>query len=1495
MKRIIVCLFSVVLVFFSYGQSKEKIVPHSVLQSPAICIFNQWERPVADAWQSVISKAGSYSEKSTWKIYSELNDELGQIHKRVQFYYNGVAVELSTAIVHQQDGWMLSFNGDLVPEDLLAGKLVLTEEEALKKALNFLPSEHYYWQNPEQNKALQYATGNNDTSFYPKATLKYCPKNFQLNGIHRLAYTFAIYSEEPLSGKRIYVDAENGEILASEDLICHVEVKGSAVTKYSGNRSIQTDSTAPGAYRLREAGRGKGIETYNLKTSTNYATGVDFTDADNVWNNVNGAKDEVATDAHWGAEMTYDYFMKEHNRNSFDANGAKILSYVHYSANYNNAFWDGVRMTYGDGNGTTFTPLTAIDVCGHEITHAVTTNTAGLVYSYESGALNESFSDVFGNSVEIWARPSQWNWRIGEDITPSKNGIRSMLNPNLFSHPKFYKGVSWYGGTADNGGVHTNSGVQNYWYYLIANGAKGTNEKGWTFQIDTLGIVKAGKIAYRNLSVYLTKNAQYADARTFSIMSASDLYGQCSKEVIAVTNAWWVCGVGAKYDSGFVKANFLGDTLACTTGKALKFINLSDNFISCRWDFGDGNTSTSNNPTNTYNNFGKYSVKLVARSCFKSKYDSITRVQYVKIDSTIDICNGVKLPMTGTDSAIRCWGFVYDDGGEGNYGALKQVNFKLKVPGADSIRFRFLVMDYENGFDSVVVFKNSISWANKIGRYTGTTLPFAGNWTAIKGDALWFRQYSDPLLEGKGFKMQFIGIRPALSLDLGNDTGICYGDSVNIKPVVKGGYAPNFLYAWGDGQVTGSIKVAPLSSRKYYLTVKDACTGKSVRDSIAITVRAPLKVKLGKDTIVCKGRSVKLDAIPSGGLSAVYSYNWNNGLPSLKTQTVTPLITTTYRVILNDGCTDKPDTAYRIIFVKPALQAKITAGATPVCIGKTVNLTAAGSGGDTAGYSYTWNNGLGTGSSKTITLTDTTKVILTLSDGCTIANSKDSVQLFTFPALRIQKHSDTNICRGTSVNLKTVLTGGKGSGYNYLWKGGQTTSNLAVTPVANGWYVVTGFDACSPSVKDSIQVTLHSPLSINRIKDTTLCSGQSLSLNMLVSGGRSSSLDIKWIPSSVSGLNPTLSPAPGVQKYIAIATDACTVKEDSCIFNLTMLQPLTAGLIISPSPVCEGDSVSISVSVSGGKTATRTWSLDGAPISWLNNKQKPLSTHNYVLSVTDGCSVPSSANFNLTVNTRPAVTFSTGDYICVGDTASFTHFCSQPVKLTWIFGKGDSLDGTGSGKVIRRVYTKPGVYSFTARSTTPQGCSQLHQINQPTNLLYVLQAPVASFSPDANIVNIQSPLVLFTDKSKNCNNWNWNFGDGNLSTTAGSVSHSYSDTGRFKVQLIVDTMGVCYDTTYAYIWVRNKYEVFLPTSFSPNDDGRNDRYVPYMTGVKSFELHIYDRWGNKVFETNNLAKMWDGRGKDGKYLQAEVFVVSLIARDNDGYRHEERGTITIVR
>ena len=93
--------------------------------------------------------------------------------------------------------------------------------------------------------------------------------------------------------------------------------------------------------------------------------------------------------------MTYDYFMLVHNRNSIDGNGFMLRSYIHYSNSYNNAFWDGQRMTYGDGDGSVFTPLTALDICAHEVAHGLTSNTAALVYQNESGALNESFSDIF--------------------------------------------------------------------------------------------------------------------------------------------------------------------------------------------------------------------------------------------------------------------------------------------------------------------------------------------------------------------------------------------------------------------------------------------------------------------------------------------------------------------------------------------------------------------------------------------------------------------------------------------------------------------------------------------------------------------------------------------------------------------------------------------------------------------------------------------------------------------------------------------------------------------------------------------------------------------------------------------------------------------------------------------------------------------------------------------------------------------------------------------
>ena len=1489
----ILFILSVLWVIPVFGQNTFPTnLKHRNLPTPSLLVFPESNRPAFEQWNVIVKKMAGYGEASQWKIYSTLKDELEQTHHRAQLYLNGIPSELSTLILHEKNGQLLSINGDLVPESYFEGKPILTRDQCREKALQYMPATLYYWQDEGQNAILKQLSGKPDTTYFPTGTSMYCPKDFRLENKHKLAWKFDIYALEPLGGKSIFVDAQTGEILAAQDLILHTEVTGTAVTAYSGTQKIQTDSTAPTTFRLREFKRGKGIETFNMRKGTSYGAAVDFLDADNNWNNVNANKDEVATDAHWGAEMTYDYFDKEHSRNSFDGNGAKIISYVHYGNNYNNAFWNGSYMTYGDGNGSLFTPLTALDVCGHEIAHAVTTYTANLVYSYESGALNESFSDIFGNTIEIWARPSKWSWRIGEDMTPSKNGIRSMTNPNLFSHPKFYKGVSWYAGAGDNGGVHYNSGVQNYWYYLIANGSKGTNEKGWAFQIDSLGIVKAGKIAYRNLSVYLTKNSQYADARTYSIMAAADLYGQCSKEVIAVTNAWWVCGVGNKYDSGYVKANFTGDTLACRTGKTLNFLNLSDNYKSSQWYFGDGNGSVLNNPSNTYNSYGKFNVKLVVTSCFKNKKDSITRVQYVKIDSTYDICNAVLLPKLGTDSAIRCQGFVYDDGGEGNYGALKVVNFKLKIPGADSIRFRFRVLDYENGYDSIVLFRNSISWPNKIGRYTGSVLPFAGAWQTIKADAIWFRQYTDPLVEGKGFKLEFAGIRKPLTINAGNDTTICYGDSLVLNPIANGGYVPDYRFFWKHGDTRAKAVVKPITKTKYYLTLTDICTGKTATDSIVVDVRPPLKVTLGKDTVICKGRSVKLTATTTGGVSSAYQYSWNQGLPNGVANTVSPAVTTKYMVVVNDGCTERPDTAYRTIWVKPELKVKITAGATPVCIGKSVSLSAAGSGGDTSGYTYSWNNGLGTGASKTITLTDTQIVIVTLTDGCTILPAKDTITLYTHPALRLKLSNDTIICRGSQVILNASLSGGKGSGYTYTWNNGKTTGNITETPTSAQWYTVIGSDNCSPLVKDSVKVDRLPALSLSKFKDTTICDGQTVNVKLIATGGKSNAYNVSWNPGGQSGLNVTLNPpSAGITRYTAVLSDGCTQLNDTTAFNVTRLLPLGGSIAATPAAVCQGDSLTLTLTQTGGKIAGYQWTIDGVPVAWTKLRTDPGFTRSYNYTLTDGCSAPFTTSANVVVHPKPNAVVTTDiNDICAGDRVQFSFVSADAAKAFWIFGPKDSANATTGP--YTRIFKNAGSYFATLRVTTSNGCQKLFGI---TDSIRVTAFPVAAFTPTPSLASIEQPFIQFNDNSKGGSQYTWFFGDGNTSGIPGITSHTYSDTGRYKVQLVVNKPPGCADTAEAWVRIKDVYYLYIPTAFTPDENNLNEVYAPYARGCVSFNMKIYNRWGAKVFETSQIGKGWNGKTPDGKEALNGMYPLIIETLDTEGYRHVEKGVLMLTR
>ena len=212
-------------------------------------------------------------------------------------------------------------------------------------------------------------------------------------------------------------------------------------------------------------------------------------------------------------------------------------------------------MTYGDGSGTYFDALTSIDVAAHEIGHAVCETSANLVYQKESGAMNEGFSDIWGACVEYYAAPSKSTWLIGEDIERRSGhaALRSMSDPKSEGQPDTYGGTYWVNPSCtptdqnDYCGVHTNSGVLNHWFYILAVGKSGTNDIGNSYNVSGISIDKAAKIAYRLENVYLSANATYANARTYGIQAATDLYGAGSPEEIATTNAFYAVGVGAPY------------------------------------------------------------------------------------------------------------------------------------------------------------------------------------------------------------------------------------------------------------------------------------------------------------------------------------------------------------------------------------------------------------------------------------------------------------------------------------------------------------------------------------------------------------------------------------------------------------------------------------------------------------------------------------------------------------------------------------------------------------------------------------------------------------------------------------------------------------------------------------------------------------------------------------------------------------------------------------
>ncbi len=348
-----------------------------------------------------------------------------------------------------------------------------------------------------------------------------------------------------------YVDANSGAILRTEQEI--VNVDGSGQSLYGGTVPLQL-TLSGSTYQLKDPTRGGTYTTDMNNKSDSYgcqifgigcSAGTLFTSPDNSFGNGSTtSRESAAVDAQYGTNVTWDYFKQVHGRNGIFGTGAGSYNRVHYGSKYVNAFWDGTKMTYGDGDGVSYGPLTSLDVAGHEMTHGVTENTAGLAYSGESGGLNESTSDIFGTLVEFYAGNASdpGDYLIGEQFDLAKHlGFRRMDNPS--SDGKSYNCWSATVGSAD---VHYSSGVGNHFFYLLSEGSGAKTIGGVAHNSPTcngstvtgIGRDAAAKIWYRALTVYMTSSTTYSGARTATLNAARDLYGSGSAQYNAVAAAW---------------------------------------------------------------------------------------------------------------------------------------------------------------------------------------------------------------------------------------------------------------------------------------------------------------------------------------------------------------------------------------------------------------------------------------------------------------------------------------------------------------------------------------------------------------------------------------------------------------------------------------------------------------------------------------------------------------------------------------------------------------------------------------------------------------------------------------------------------------------------------------------------------------------------------------------------------------------------------------------
>ncbi|MGP8215100.1 MAG: PKD domain-containing protein [Bacteroidia bacterium] len=934
-------------------------------------------------------------------------------------------------------------------------------------------------------------------------------------------------------------------------------------------------------------------------------------------------------------------------------------------------------------------------------------------------------------------------------------------------------------------------------------------------------------------------------------------------------------------------------------GSAIVHITSGTGPFTYNWAPSGGTGSTANTITT-----GIYSVTITDKNgCITIDTITVTQPTVIKtiVTTTPVKCNGGNTGSAMVTISGGTPGYTYlwapAGGNAATAGNLQAGTYTVTITDSNQCTASTLVSVSQPAAlasipSSTEVSCNGGNNGSVVDAVSGGTPPYTYSWTPGGGkgsseDNLTAGTYTVTSTDANGCTItSAINVTQpkAIATSASSSGTSCNGGNNGSATIVAGGGTPPYQYSWAP--YGGSNSVANnLAAGTYTVTVTDSNNCKYV-STIIVAQPAALSELNSTTDVGCYGGSNGTAKITVKGGFSPYSYSW---IPKVSTSdSATKLATGTYIVTVTDA--HNCITEDTINISQPKIITATTTVQPPSCYGlQNGSATILVSGG-VPSYTYIWStspaqhrdtaDNLGIG---------TYTVLVTDANGCT---KKDTV-IVTQPAKLTSSIINTTnlICYGDSNGSATVAVSGGTLPYQYLWSTVPPQTSNQGSKLSAGTYTINIADAHNCPVSDTVTITQPPPVTTTATAPDSICSGTTVTIVAAGHGGNGT-YTYQWSTGVGSIATQNVTPVNSTT-YTITATDGkgCIGTPATVTINTWNLGP--ADVSVTPHQfICYGDTVTLFANVTNANSGS-------VNIHWSNGYSGSGPFHliitndsTFTVTVMNQCGSEVTKTIPVTINPLPHIEIpAKTSASCKGAVFTYddTTAANKTDSYAWNFGDGT----TGNTNPISHSYSQSGLYLVTVIVTTPAGCS--NKASAPANIT-IYPTAKANFTANPDAAPITNPVIDFIDGSINTNKWKWDFGDNSAFSIEESPSHRYADTGTFTVHLYTNNSFGCPDTTKHEVHISPEFTFYVPDAFTPNGDGLNDYFTGKGVGVVDFDMVIYDRWGMKIFETQNMEKGWDGRANGGQDIaQEDTYVYIIKLTDIFKNPHSYIGRVTLIK